>query len=388
MNKGGRQKVFNVHKYLRDIPVSSLMIIGLAISFFIVINAADITSKIVDEQKSTNDYDYNIDCMIKSPSTDEFNNKDNAIIYDIITYLEQLECEYVSTSDIIIYVNQNLSNYTCDIIFGNQKDLKMYNVEGEDLPYDKQNINSGNCAYLGETIAKDFLIQTNTKDFIIGKCNYNTLDTLENHMSGGIDNSIYIIWDYCTQEQKEILATAMYEKLSGFFRIYLKSDSPLDSDYDMLVKDMLQKFNFEILLFDALYSGDYQNAWYQVYSSAFTIISFVFSVLSCFVISDMWVSRRKKEIAIRKAFGFNTYQLFRLLFKDIFKLSAPSFILAMVIQLLYKIFFHETFSFGIVFWLKALIIISGMFIVIFLIIERILNRIKRISPIEWIRRST
>lgn len=59
---------------------------------------------------------------------------------------------------------------------------------------------------------------------------------------------------------------------------------------------------------------------------------YIFCILNLFIIGELWLFVRKKEIAIRRAFGYSDKELFRLIFTDLLKLSGLAALLSIIIQ--------------------------------------------------------
>ena len=60
----------------------------------------------------------------------------------------------------------------------------------------------------------------------------------------------------------------------------------------------------------------------------FYLLAYAFCIGNCVVAAELWALERKKEIAVRRAFGFSARQINRCLFREFLKLSLLSLLLA------------------------------------------------------------
>lgn len=64
----------------------------------------------------------------------------------------------------------------------------------------------------------------------------------------------------------------------------------------------------------------------------FYMIISVFAIVNCIIISEFWIIRRKKEMIIRKLWGFSDFKIFCLLYKDMLLNSGTAVVLVIIIQ--------------------------------------------------------
>lgn len=378
-----------IKKYLRDIPSSILMIIGLAISYFVIINCADIAGKITNEYMSLNNYQYVVEYRVEYnvEKSDERQAGEECIEREHIEYFENVDCSYVAMTSFPLYLNREPTAYHASILFSYDSMAKMRNKNGMKIHYKSELVSSGECVYLGETLANYLKTKYESTNLYDEGTEYKTIDILENNSSGGIDNSLYIVWDYCTPEQRTAIINKATSEVNNIsVSILLKSDIPIDDVYQKNISDFSKYPYLDFVLYEAEVMSDYQNLWYRYFSITFNVVSLIFSVMVCLVITDLWIARRRREVAIRKAFGYSNSKLFKLLFTDLLRISLPAFILAFVLQITYKLIFDERFIFGASSAIRTLAVILSILLIILLLMNRVLNKVKKISPIEWIRR--
>lgn len=112
---------------------------------------------------------------------------------------------------------------------------------------------------------------------------------------------------------------------------------------------------------------------------------FMFALLNTMIISYYLVFVRKREIAIRKAFGFNNSRVIKMLMKDIGKLVILSAIMGIVLQLILDLVITHNFSFhNYITLLLPMIICIVISIVIAVIIP--IRLVTKIDPAEGVKR--
>ena len=105
----------------------------------------------------------------------------------------------------------------------------------------------------------------------------------------------------------------------------------------------------------------------------------MFSICNCFIVSYVWLLYRKREIAIRKAYGYHTGQLAILLGQDIFVLTLLGSILAIVIQMLYSCFSGVSLLGQQIWWKIGMIVVGMLSVIVFALLK-----IRQIQPCKEI----
>ncbi len=74
-------------------------------------------------------------------------------------------------------------------------------------------------------------------------------------------------------------------------------------------------------------------------SNVIAIGLFFFALLNTIIISYYWIAVRKREIAIRKSFGFTNYQILKIIFKELFQLILLSTLCSLIVQVFFNLDF-------------------------------------------------
>ena len=143
----------------------------------------------------------------------------------------------------------------------------------------------------------------------------------------------------------------------------------------------MENYGLRSFIIDAVYEGDYQNYWYRYYNSIFMGISLILSVLNCFTVSYLWILTRKKELAIRKAYGYSIPQITGMILRDVMKLCIPACFLAELIQFIYITVVGEEIFTGQMFF-KIFIVCMGMILIAILNALHMIQHIKKVSPVS------
>jgi hypothetical protein len=361
--------------------VSILLIICLSVSFFVIFNAADFTGKALKEKEALDRYKYEKTAQTGlSEYSDSDAEKFSDYIDEIINKIKSYGKANISFQNIPVYYNGEITNYNCSIMLKINEPLKLYDSNGDDVTEA-----DSPCVISGETIAEHFRKTSSDGSFFIDNVKMPGAAVLRNDMGGGIDNRTVFIWDKCTDAQKEVLKKYVISALcSGGLQIKIESDHDASYIYDDISSFLQKDFGMYTEEYTTYYSGDYQNYWYKIYNEIFTAASLVFSVTTCFCASELWITRRKKELVIRKAFGYSDRLIFRLLAGDIIKLSVPSVLLAFLFQLIYNQIYDVSGELTYDLLIKILIIIAGAALIVFLTLQHAAHKVSRITVAEGI----
>lgn len=96
----------------------------------------------------------------------------------------------------------------------------------------------------------------------------------------------------------------------------------------------------------------------------FYITVYLFCVVNCMVAAQFWVEERKREIAIKKAYGFSNIRLFATLYSEFTKVAMVSMIVCLLFKVLTdafsnnELFAFELSTFNLIFLIIAVLITS------------------------------
>jgi ABC-type lipoprotein release transport system permease subunit len=373
-------------RQIKDKPMAILLTVGFSVSFFVLLNSASLVNSIKTENDSVNDYKYSETVMLSPQGqSDAQENYYIDMIKEIIKYLSGLSGGNIYFSDVNVFYNDETANYTCTIDLKNNEASKYIDENNQKISlkqkYSVQNV------IIGETLADHLNIKNSSDYFYLDNNKCKALGIKKNSMSGKVDNTSCFIWCDCNNNTKESLYKYLSEELkTGFLELTIKSDKPIEQEMESVCSELNKKYDLDASVYNEKYKGDYQNYWYQFYSWIFSVTSLVFSVFTIFAVSELWMMRRKKEIAIRKAFGYDNRKLFNMLVCELGVLSVPSFVVSLVLQSIYNLLTGSDLKISYSTLLcDILIILSGMVLIILMTVEHSLGEISKDPISETIR---
>lgn len=124
----------------------------------------------------------------------------------------------------------------------------------------------------------------------------------------------------------------------------------------------------------------------KMYQMLFTFLA-LFAIVGSFALSGLWLNAHKKEIAIRKLWGYSTGQLFGVLFKKLGILGILSLLLAFIIQIPITISWRGSFDvFGYLNRIQVLEVIGVIAVIILLMSGLEIIKSKKITPADALRK--
>lgn len=344
-----------IKKSFRETTTSIFMVIGLAVSIFILINIAEVKTR-EDIQKGTiNSYKNRINGYIDGCELSyESNEAIGKRLLEIFTSLKS------GNFSIIIPLNiGKVRNRKSIYVYMSKNEPYLFEVSSD---YD---ISKNNSILIGDTLLEFATEKEDGSDILIDSLDFNIAGVLDNNMTAGIDDRIYVFWDNLDQVHRDFLFGYICENSNGLIEYSMESEEDL-SDVYLWFEGELIKENIKSELVEPRAEGGYQNYWYILYNKVFMDIGLFFSVLCCFCVSYMWLLGRLKEFIIRKAFGYRISEIALLVFRDLIKLCIPAFVLAMILQLTSFIVFKNVISISSIVD-YCLIVFGGVFALILLI---------------------
>jgi len=367
--------LLKIKRLLVDVPSAILMIVCFTLVIFIILNIADLIGKIQREREGINKFTYSVDALLDL-------NIDKESTSEFLNYVYLNTNTNVFLTDIKIYINNEPTNYVCNIILKYDEQFNFKSAFGHEIITSE--IESG-CILLGQTMAY-YLVNTygDRSKITISGNTLSVIDILENNMSGGIDNAIWIIWDKVPPDAKEILTQLIAEQ--PIIRISFRSNISLTEIYSNFSNQLLHEWNCQPQIFEASYSGAYQNLWHQSYGVLYNGLSFLFAMSTIFIAINLWLLRRKKEIVIRKTYGFSTAKIIGILIIDILLIIAFAIILALFLQLFYHLIFGSNINILGQLPTKLGVVLLGIIGLMSLILNHLLREISKISIVEGLTR--
>ncbi len=332
-------------------PASDILfVIGLAIACVILLNIADLVSRIKAEEESQCAYKYSVRMVFEGYTSNEGNNTLEQCVIEEFDKLNEGNV-YITTSNKID--NEIKGNFIYILMESNEK-LAFEYIEGG---YDEEII-CENALIIGESL-KSYIKEENGYRYIeIGGIRYNVIGVIENNMSGGIDTSLYIIWDTLSDSAKESLL--LHQDSLG--EIYYESNVG-DGIFRETVQKIKDTYGADSHEFKTRNVVDNENVVYKEANKMLLTIAMFFSIITCFSVSYIWLLNRKNELAVRMAYGYSTRNMFCLIFGDITRLMVTSLILAVIVQFLYGAIIDRNVLLGAMGLVRIGVIFGGVLLI-------------------------
>ena len=395
-----------LRKIFRDPVVSIILIINMALVFFLVINVINLMNQKKESEEKIAQYSFNFDKMLKvfpkGTIIEEEITEDMIFgTIDVPKISDEEKCEFCH--DI------------CDIV--KEFDGNVELMSGRCL-YDKEANNSGAIQlcikHNEETVVP--LINEDTiridevdkddgivlpavfKENIIKEDGNDTIDILDKRFSVcglrkdyTLDNSDTSVTIYAEQLPQGLLDKWIDEIWSDYYWDYymlfnLESNKDnAEENYELLKKQINDK---GYVLFPERNRSTENKLFFADFNSTVSgciyIFLIVFSIVNCIYISNIWIIRKQRELVIKKTFGCGMIKIIKGIVNEMFSITVFTAVLSAVLQIIYgKITGEPTFSFSPA--SVALVIIA---IVIITVVNSVIPLIKVaiIQPAKGLKR--
>lgn len=326
--------------HLRHKTTDILMIIGLTISFLIVVygigiyNSAATIKTAADEARFDNEYNF----TLKMPYDESSTEGDALDVSNKILSVLDVDVGNVSISYGGIAGQAVLPFEGFMYIEMNEEPKKK--LEWGRYPTKEEIeknvpvliVNNAMLEYAEKDSGKYYLDVYGDRYEIIG-----VLDDLYQTFSLG---ELIMFYDCLGTNSKNIFYFDLYNSYSDQVFKYESSENIAEKYNEIKAR---AKENGLDLSFVTLKDAGVEPDWYTTlisnFKSLFSTIVFIFSIFNCCSISLLWIKHRMKEYSIRKALGYNTIQLFIHAIKELIPLLLISMIVTVTIQLVNTLVF-------------------------------------------------
>lgn len=357
-----------------------LFMLGLAITAFVLMNIADVVSRIQKEEKGINKFAYSEKYWITPVDNEDFHLRAPALAPKVISATQNVNCN-ASFYELAVNIEHQIDYSFVELVMNHPDDPKL--ISRDKRPIDVNFQKDGNAIIIGESMIA--VTENGDGRFL----NFNGVivpiaEILKNNSPSKIDNSIYAFWDCVDESLREYLTSRITERLSQLtLQIHFYDDDSID-DVRSFIGEMSElglKCEPVGTYMGLGYEGtDAENLWYRVYNIIILPICIIFAVFTCFSASYLWLLSRTKEISIRKAYGYSNVKILSLIIIDEISFAVPSIITALIVQFVFCLFTDSLDFFDISFVLKFAFVCVGMPIITALCAARRIKHINEISP--------
>ncbi|MBE5965301.1 MAG: ABC transporter permease [Lachnospira sp.] len=322
--------MYYIKRFLRDVPTSLLIIFSFSLLLFMIYNVISIFAleeRLANTTKEKYKYQVNLETSyITTNGMVDFDNElsknplelvvgeGNVVFESESIVLEEIAMPV--SGSIVIQYNEN---------FKYELKQGQYPIVG--VVYDKPAV----------IIGKDIYDR-------IGNTNVLTVNGIECQIMGVLEKKE----DFLLDERIIIFANGLsnYDKKEIINResttSYIVTYSSDVYDYMKIMQELgkkLNEYNFTDVIKTDNTNNSVSNEINKFMTQAkriVTIMVIVFCLINCFVVTNLWIESRKKEISIRKSYGYDTHYIVLMIIADLMKYVFVSVVMALVMQLIYS----------------------------------------------------
>lgn len=371
-------------KIIRDSTSDVLMIISFTVSFFILWYLIPLFEHLYVLQDKSDGYNetyyYNIQTSSLYQSgmahVEEQTSGRNEISFEVFrSFITSLEA--IKQGNIYCYGNIELLQ---GVVFYNGKILIKQN---EDIIEAFEDVDAETAGVV---------VKPSLDSYMKGK--YLSVKGMDFQVDGYYKEeentcALYMNMDKLDEQHKMFVLSEIYAKFLELPMIfYFAGENTLDEvcmefqnicdqyhlEYEDITEEMKSDLNNE------------NNVYKQINRFSLTL-AFLLAVINCMNVSFLWMKRKRKEFAIRKAFGYTTVQMYIENLKSMFPLTIVS---AVVSVLIYSLMYYLEKSMGVIetadmfSTAQIILILLGMFLVFALCSVPVMLQIKAIEPAQGI----
>ena len=339
--------MYIVKKILRDIPSSLFLTLGMALTFFLMLNSINIIRSINYEreikEKESYFYDEPYEIIMPNEKVEEI---DGTLCYssddfDGRFFLEEVIaiCSEFDGNACLVTgmktkdgLGHTIHTYLC---INEERVISLDNGK-RDVIMSKTQVKGK--AYVPEgmkSYIEDGRVRINGSIFdVAGVINDNSINMSE-------DIWVIVSDDLDDEFKNVILSTEgdrIYSGYQGFWIRFQTNDSDGAEKFEKIEKKLLEKgFIVRGLEKNSSNSEDEVDVSEYVFVlQSLNTILIVFAIVSCMYVISLWIDRRISELMIRKSFGGSTKVIICVIVKDLLKLSSISMIVAVLLQIVYR----------------------------------------------------
>ena len=372
-----------IKRYFRDVTISLILALSMALAFFLILNVIDIVNKFDEkmEHRDNINYEFNKSYIVKNSDFEDNKELVDSVVeissmFDGIVEqnfrvgaqlgegtTEVLDYVYVSVKD-KLYLENSRSEY---IVLENMEDIK--------------------GVYISEVLKEYAEVVNGKEQILINGIYFEVIDYLMDYSTDS-ERKVLIFWDNLSnEEKKQWIYSNQLSGTDGFILTFMSNKETAKESAESVMKTFREN-GFSIESAYSEYRDNYvmsmQDPNVQMVVSM-TAILLIFAFVSCFYVSGLWINKRKKELVIRKAFGFDLLDIVKVLFGDLLKISCVAVVIAIVLQYVYRSFIIKE-PFWLVVSMKSifLIAISVIYVVLISLIVPLI-KVVLIKPAKGVK---
>ena len=366
------------HLLIHDKPAGFVMLAVFCISFFVIISVIQIQNKqsAAMIQKEKEHYSSNFIFQYQTP--------DDQILHEKL----QVEKLNLTQGNVVLIFNTVVGNgYSIapiHMVAGYNEPLAEELEEGR-FPTENEIAYGRKCIVVGEGLLRLAEKKGKSRELMVDGISYEILGVLKDVTGDGTDNRV-IVFQNC-------LAEKTMNGLNGEYWFNIEYGSNLG---ELNQVGELQAWLYQFAPPECFVQIDQEDAdnlndartieemmWY--YNKYVLYVLFAFCMGACFVVSSIWVKRRRKELVIRMAFGSSFLRVAGILLRDIGVMMVLSLVINVAVFTIQGVITGEQWMEQSYMLYNLLYLVLAGLIVIGVTIIQPLRLVATISPAEGTR---
>lgn len=349
-------------KRLFRYPISTIYIIlGLLVAFMALFDGVNIYSQVLGKANDDGQYNYKYAMYLQIDT--QGGGKNN--IKDLISDRKV----NVKICNFAVWPEGSEGMTYMDIVLTNNEKEKYVLKEGR-LPDDAEIKARENVISVGDSYLSNLTQDNEGNRFItINGSRYKVVGIMDNNISPAFSANLVTFYECLSDDMKQKILN------SPHLDLMIESDSEDVYPVCKQIKANILKRDPQAVIEG--YKVDYKEqqaeaAKRQLAQSPVNIyfLIYFFAIINCIIVSEFWIEQRKREIAIRKAFGMSNLQIIGMLFREMLGISCFAAILCVFLQIIFSKLIGNVFniyigaSFGDVLIMIAMIVVTSLAVIL------------------------
>lgn len=302
---------------------STLMIIGITISFICFFNCVNLYHLLATEKREKIEYQYKSQMLMHY-----FNMGEEVILGDFLVSDKGI----VRMQEILLFRDQVKAPGLTDILLCQNEALNYPVLEGR-LPETDENITEP-TVILGRKQVEDAVFENGTYYYELEGVKCRVCAILGSENSELFDYNVILYYK------------GMEDALHGAVDKVSETDIMIESNqiqaqtiYELILQQAGEKT--EQVMLSAGSSSLVVEGQNVNTDSSYYLVIFLFCFVNILFVSEYWIKRRYREIAVRKIFGYSDRKIYGLLYRDMIINVSIAVFIAIVVQMFLQCVFDE-----------------------------------------------
>lgn len=320
--------------FFRDVPTTLLLIMGLTLTYIIVVNGVALMNTIsIEQEKQLQDTYDNEKKFILNLNTPAKNDNNKIYADKLHNFMNEFS---VDTGNLMfinyaVFMGDSMAGVYADVICSLNQDLQERLVSGR-LPTEEEFASKENVVLLSKeskkyTVQKDGITQVR-----LGDTYYKVTGFFETNDISRDRADVILFKNAFSEEKMKEFEKDVLEW--GYIGVCYGGENIGNSQ--KVIENKIREYGYGIDE-DAMKNGNKEYNKRAKLNKLFLVVLLVFCLINCMVISNVWIQRRFRELLIRHTMGYSMTQIAGVLMVDLAKYSLLSCIFAIILQSVFSL---------------------------------------------------